>query len=224
MATLDGPRWGPKSGGAPKQIVFLLHGYGADGHDLIDLAPHWAQAAPDALFLAPHAPEPCEGGPFGRQWFGLTDRSPESRLAGARRAHPLLDAHITEACAAAGLPESAVVLMGFSQGCMMALFTGLRRKVAPAAILGFSGMLIGPEVLAAEMGPGRPDILLVHGEADQVVPVQASRMAEAALKQAGLPVEALYTPGLAHGIGEDGLSLGALVLQRAVARIEGAAA
>jgi phospholipase/carboxylesterase len=228
MAALDGPRWGPKSGAAPKLIVFLLHGYGADGHDLIDLAPSWAQAAPDALFLSPNAPEPCEGGPYGRQWFGLTDRSPASRLAGARAAHPLLDAAISAACAEAGLPESAVVLMGFSQGAMMALHTGLRRAVPPAAILAYSGMLVGPEVLAAEItatgAAGTPDILLVHGEDDQVVPVAATRQAEGILRAAGLPVESLYSPGLAHGISEAGLSMGALVLQRAAARITAAAA
>lgn len=222
MAALDGPRWGPKAGGAPKLIVFLLHGYGADGNDLIDLAPHWAQAVPEALFVAPHAPHPCEGGPYGRQWFSLADRRPAPLLAGIQSARPALGAAITAEAAAAGLPESAVVLMGFSQGAMMALFTGLRREIAPAAILAYSGRLIGAELLAAEIR-ARPPVLVVHGEADEVVPASAGRDAEAALRAAGVPVESLYTPRLAHGIDDAGLSAGALFLQRAAARLGGAA-
>jgi len=221
MAALDGPRWGPKAGGAPKLIVFLLHGYGADGNDLIDLAPHWAQAVPEALFVAPNAPYPCEGGPYGRQWFSLADRRPAALLAGIQSARPLLDETIAAECAAAGLPESAVALMGFSQGAMMALFTGLRREVAPAAILAYSGRLVGEELLAKEIR-ARPPVLVVHGEADEVVPVSSGRGAEAALRAAGVPVEAVYTPRLAHGIDDAGLSAGALFLQRAAAHLAGA--
>ncbi|MFC4168861.1 alpha/beta hydrolase [Teichococcus aestuarii] len=218
MAALDGPRWGPKAGGAPKLLVLLLHGYGADGNDLIDLAPHWAQAVPEALFVSPHAPQPCEGGPYGRQWFSLADRRPAPLLAGAQAARPLLDELIAREAAAAGLPESAVVLMGFSQGAMMALFTGLRRKAAPAGIMAYSGRLIGEELLPDEIA-GRPEVLLVHGEVDEVVPAASSRAAESALKAAGVPVEALYCPRLAHGIDDAGLSAGALFLQRAAARL-----
>lgn len=218
MAALDGPRWGPKAGGAPKLLVLLLHGYGADGNDLIDLAPHWAQAVPEALFLSPHAPEPCEGGPYGRQWFGLADRRPGPLLAGAQSARPLLDEFIAREAAAADLPESAVVLMGFSQGAMMALFTGLRRATAPAGIMAYSGRLIGEELLPDEIA-SRPEVLLVHGEVDEVVPAAASRAAESVLKAAGVPVEALWCPRLAHGIDDAGLSAGALFLQRAAARV-----
>ena len=223
MAVLDGPRWEPQSGGRPQLIVLLLHGYGADGNDLIDLAPHWAQAVPEALFLAPHAPLPCEAGPYGRQWFSLEDRSPARLLAGVQSARPQLDAFIAAECAAAGLPESAVVLMGFSQGAMMALHTGLRRDPPPAAILAFSGRMIAEELLGAELA-GRPDVLLVHGEADEVVPVAASRSAEAVLLANGVPVQALYVPRLGHGIEDAGLSLAGLALQRAAARLEAAAA
>lgn len=216
MAALDGPRWGPKSGGKPKLIVFLLHGLGADGNDLIDLAPYWANAVPDALFIAPHAPQPHDGAPYGRQWFSLSDRTPVNRLAGVRMAQPVLDAAITAECAAAKLPESAVVLMGFSQGAMTALYTGLRRVVEPAGILAFSGMLIGADTLAAEIA-GRPPVLLVHGEQDEVVPAEASHQAESALTAANVPVEAVYSPRLGHGIDDAGLSAGALFLQRVAA-------
>ena len=213
---LDGPRWGPASKGKPRQIVFLLHGLGADGNDLIDLAPRWSQAVPDALFISPHAPTPYQGAPFGRQWFGLTDRDPARMEAGVRAAFPAVDAMITRECAAAGLPEGNVMLMGFSQGAMTALFCGLRRQTPPAAILAYSGILLGPSSLSAELR-GRPPVLLVHGEADEVVPVAGSRIAERELRDAGVPVEAVYSPRLGHGIDDAGLAAGALFLQRAAA-------
>ncbi|HWL80281.1 MAG TPA: prolyl oligopeptidase family serine peptidase [Roseomonas sp.] len=218
MAALEGPHWGPKAGGAPKLIVFLLHGYGADGNDLIDLAPHWAHSVPGALFIAPHAPHPCPGAPYGRQWFSLEDRRPGPLLAGIRTARPLLDETIVAECAAAGVPESNVVLMGFSQGAMMSLFTGLRRETAPAGILAYSGRLIGEELLAAEIR-SRPPVLLVHGETDEVVPMAGSQAAEAALEAAGVPVEGLYIPRLGHGIDDIGLSAGGLFLERIAAQL-----
>lgn len=215
----DGPRWGPASRGPVKQIVFLLHGYGADGNDLIDLAPRWSRAVPDALFVAPHAADRLPGTAFGRQWWDLSDRNPARMEAGVRAVGAVLDAVIARECAAAGLPETHVMLMGFSQGAMTALFLGLRRAVPPAAILAFSGTLLAPATLAAELR-AEPPVLLVHGEADEVVPVAGSRAAEAALRAAGVPVEAAYPPRLGHGIDETGLSLGALALQRAAASLE----
>ncbi len=216
MPELDGPRWGPASGGAPKQLVVLCHGLGADGHDLIDLAPTWAHALPRAAFVAPNAPEPCDLAPMGRQWWSVADRSPPVVEAGVRRAasflNPFLDAELVRL----KLPADAYALMGFSQGAMTALFTGLRRAVAPRAILAFSGALIAPDSLAAEL-THRPPVLLVHGEADDVVPVERSRDAEAALRAAGVPVEATYIPRLGHGIDETGLAMGALTLQRCFA-------
>ncbi|MDO9707191.1 alpha/beta hydrolase [Paracraurococcus lichenis] len=214
MAALDGPRFGPKSGGPVKQIVVLLHGLGADGADLIELAPHWAEALPDAAFVAPDAPEPCDMGPYGRQWFSLQDRRPAVMAAGARAAREGLEAFLTAELAREGLPGSALALAGFSQGCMMALYAGLRRAEPPAAILGYSGALLAPDSLTAEI-TGRPPVLLVHGEADDIVPVQATRQAESALREAGVPVQALYQPGLAHGIDEAGLAAGLRSLRAA---------
>jgi phospholipase/carboxylesterase len=136
--------------------------------------------------------------------------------AGVRRAatflNPFLDAELTRL----GLPPGAYALMGFSQGAMTALFTGLRRATAPRAILAFSGALIAPDSLPAEL-THRPPVLLVHGEADEVVPVERSREAEAALRAAGVPVEATYVPRLGHGIDDTGLAIGALALQRGFA-------
>jgi len=213
MAELDGPRWGPASKTAPRQLVVLCHGLGADGHDLIDLAPTWSQALPDALFVSVDAPFLHASG-FGRQWWGVEDRSPPVVEAGVRSAAGFLNTFIDAELARLGIQDYA--LMGFSQGAMTALFTGLRRTTAPRAILAFSGALIAPEKLQTELANHAP-VLLVHGEADDVVPVQRSRDAEAALRAASLPVEAVYVPRLAHGIDDTGLSMGALPLQRAFA-------
>jgi phospholipase/carboxylesterase len=212
----EGPRWGPAGGGRPTSLVILLHGVGADGFDLIDLAPGWGKALPGALFLAPHAPEPCDMAPFGRQWFSLQDRTPARIEAGARAAAGVLERLIAAELAGLALPDPALALMGFSQGAMTALFAGLRRRVAPACILAYSGALPAAERLGAEIAC-RPPVLLVHGEDDPTVPVGASRAAEAALRAAGVEVEASYRPGLGHGIDEAGISLGALTLQRALA-------
>ncbi|WP_270938496.1 alpha/beta hydrolase [Falsiroseomonas oryzae] len=213
---LDGPRWGPAEGGAPRKLVLLLHGLGADGFDLIDLAPGWGRAVPEALFVAPHAPEPCDIAPYGRQWFSVQDRTPARMLAGARVAADHLAAFLDAETARLGLAASDVALMGFSQGAMTALFTGLRRSPPPAAILAYAGRLIGAELLPAELR-GRPPVLLVHGEADDVVPVDGSREAERVLVELGVPVESAWRPGLAHGLDDAGLALGALTLQRCLA-------
>jgi phospholipase/carboxylesterase len=213
MAGLDGPRFGPLAGGTPQQLVVVLHGLGADGEDLIGLAPNWAAALPHAAFVAPDAPAPCDMAPYGRQWFSLQDRMPARIEAEVRAVAPLLDAFLDAELARLGLPDAAMALAGFSQGCMMALFTGLRRRAAPAALLGYSGALLAGERLAAEITV-RPPVLLVHGEADDIVPATASRLAEQALRAAGVPVEALYRPGLAHGIDEAGLAAGTAALAR----------
>jgi phospholipase/carboxylesterase len=212
----DGPRWGPADGGRPRALVLLLHGVGADGFDLIDLAPGWGVAVPGALFLAPHAPEPCDMAPYGRQWFSLADRMPARLAAGVRAAAGALDARIDAELARLGLDDGALALMGFSQGAMTALFTGLRRRHPPACILAYAGALLDPATTAAEI-TSRPPVLLVHGEADPTVPAAASRQAEEVLKACGVEVEAAYRPGLAHGIDEVGVSLGALALQRHLA-------
>lgn len=215
MAELDGPRWGPASKGKPAQLVVLCHGLGADGHDLIDLAPSWAPAVPDALFVSVDAPEHHPAG-FGRQWWDVGDRNPRDQEAGVRRAAAHLGRFIDAELARLGLPAEAYALMGFSQGAMTVLFTGLRRPSAPRAILAFSGALIAPETLAAELA-NRAPVLLVHGESDDVVPAYRSRDAETALRAAGVPVESMFVPRLGHGIDETGISMGALTLQRAFA-------
>jgi len=215
MAELDGVRWGPASKVTPRQLVVLCHGVGADAHDLIDLAPSWAHALPDALFCSVNAPETHVSG-FGRQWWDIGDRSPAWTEAGVRRAAAALSAFVPGEVSRHGLQTADYALMGFSQGAMTVLFSGLRMTPGPRAILAFSGALIAPEKLAAEM-TNRAPVLIVHGEADDVVPVRRSRDAEGALRAAGVPVEATYVPRLGHGIDDTGIAMGALALQRAFA-------
>ena len=210
---LEAVHWGPASKATPKQLIVLCHGLGADAYDLIDLAPSWAGAVPDALFASVNAPDDHYSG-FGRQWWPVSDRRPEVMEGGARRAAGFLNAFLDAELARFNLPEDAYALMGFSQGAMTVLFTGLRRPISPRAILAFSGALIAPETLAAELRNHAP-VLLVHGEADGQVPVQRSRDAEAVLKANNVPVEALYVPNLGHGIDDSGIAMGAAELRQA---------
>ena len=143
MTKLEGASYGPHGEGKAGHLVILLHGYGADGNDLIGLAPVLAPLMPDVVFHAPNAPYPCEGNPFGYQWFGISRLDPAMALAGVRAAAPLVDAFLDEKMAEHGLDESRTALVGFSQGTMMALQVGLRRHKQLAGIVGFSGMLAG---------------------------------------------------------------------------------
>ena len=211
MVELQADRWGPAAGGAARRLIVLCHGVGAGGHDLIDLAPHWGRDFPDAAFAAPDAPEPYDSGPTGRQWWAIGDRNPARMANGAARAQPLLDAFIDSELARLALPADAYAMMGFSQGAMMVLYAGLRRATPPRAILAYSGALIAPEQLAARRNSA--PVLLVHGEADQVVPAYRSRDAAAALRAAGVPVQAIFTPGLGHGIDPAGLQAGTAALR-----------
>ena len=213
MSHLDGPRFGPASGGPAKQLVVLCHGLGADGQDLIGIAPAWSLALPDAAFVAPDAPEACDMSPFGRQWFSVADRSPPMREAGVRAAAAALNGFLDAELARLGLAPDAYALMGFSQGAMTVLFTGLRRAVAPRAILAYSGGLIAPEKLAAEIRQ-RPPVLLVHGEDDPVVLPSHSREAADALEAVGVAVDLNFRPFLEHGIDETGIDLGAAALRK----------
>jgi len=213
MAGLAGLRWGPASKGAARQLVVLCHGVGADGHDLIDLAPTWSRALPDALFVAPDAPQRYDQGLTGRQWFSLRDRALAVLDAGARQAAPLLLAYIDAELEQAGLSPDSVAMMGFSQGAMMVLHAGLRRHLPPRGIMAYSGALLDTPGLAAECA-GHPPVLLVHGQEDDMVPFARAGAAESALARLGIPVQTLWRPKLGHGIDDAGLSAGALFLQR----------
>src|SRR5580692_8888529 len=212
MPRLSGPSRPPASGGKPRRLVILLHGLGADGNDLIGLAPYWARLLPDAEFLSPNAPFPCDMAPYGYQWFSSQDRNPEAVLGGVRAAAPILDAFIEEALEQRGLGGGELALVGFSQGTMMSLFVGLRRAEPVAGIVGFSGRLLAPELLASELR-SRPPTLLVHGTEDPLVPYESLAAAETALTDIGVSVETLTCPGMGHSIDENGLRRGGSFLK-----------
>jgi phospholipase/carboxylesterase len=221
IAQLTGPRLDPPRGVA-KQLVFFLHGYGANGDDLIALGQQWRGLLPEAAFVSPHAPEPCAGAPMGRQWFALGGAAPddargaEARWRGAAAAQPAIDAFLDRELQRLGLDDSRLALVGFSQGAMMALHVGLRRRRAPAAIVAYSGMLIGPERLneaTARNAKGEPPpILLVHGDQDAVVPLEAMFVAMDEIGRAELACQWHLAFGLGHGIDAEGLRHGGLFL------------
>src|SRR5712692_7469084 len=207
LMALSGPTRSPLAGGKPRRLVILLHGLGADGNDLIGLQQYWGRLAPDTEFVSPNAPFPCDMAPWGYQWFSVQDRSPASVLAGVRAAAPALDAFIDDELEKRGLDESDAALVGFSQGTMMALFVGLRRAKPLAGIVGYSGRLIAPDLLASELR-SRPPVLLAHGTADPLVPFESLTAAEAALRAAAVPVETLVCVGAEHRIDQEGLERG----------------
>ncbi len=214
---LDGPRLAPRSGSA-RQLVVFLHGYGADGNDLIQIGRAWQQYLPLAAFASPHAPEPCGQAPVGRQWFGLTFRDPNERWRGVTQAAPGLERFLDAELLRHKLPGTALALVGFSQGTMMALHVGLRRAVSPAAIVGYSGLLVLPpddnvEAFAAQI-KSRPPVLLVHGDQDDLIPPQALFQATQGLSAIGVPVEWHLSAGVGHGIDGEGLRHGGEFLAR----------
>ncbi|HEY6254263.1 MAG TPA: phospholipase [Xanthobacteraceae bacterium] len=217
-AELDGPRLEPQSGGAARQLVVFLHGYGADGNDLIEIGRAWQPLLPHCAFVSPHAPERCGQAPVGRQWFALTFRDPDERWIGVNKAAPILDRFLDAELAHWGLPPSALALVGFSQGTMMALHVGLRRQTAPRAIVGYSGLLVEPPQAQAEKFiaeiRSRPPLLLVHGDRDELIPVQALFHAANGLAELGLPVAWHVSAGIGHGIDQDGLRYGGEFLRK----------
>lgn len=206
---LTAGRRAPQSGDMRSAVVFL-HGYGANGADLLGLADVLGEHLPDTLFVAPDAPEACAGAPMGFQWFPIPwidGSSEEEAMAGMTRAVDDLNAFLDALMVDEDLLPEQVALFGFSQGTMMSLHVAPRREEALAGVVGFSGRLMAPELLDDEVVT-RPSILLVHGDADDVVPVQSLPEAIDALQAAGFKeVFAHVMKGTAHGIAPDGLSV-----------------
>jgi phospholipase/carboxylesterase len=207
---LSGPRL-PPSRGAATHLVVLCHGYGADGNDLIGLAPIWQRLLPTVAFVAPNAPEPCGAG-MGYQWFPISRLDPQEMERGVESAAATLEHFLDAELARLGLSPDKLALVGFSQGTMLSLHVGLRRAVKPAAIVGYSGMLAGPP---PQLGADAPPILLVHGDADPMIPAGALFAAAATLGGAGAAVQWHISPGVGHSIDEAGLSLGGDFLRNA---------
>ena len=199
----------PQSGDTRSAVVFL-HGYGANGADLLGLADPLADHLPDTLFVAPDAPENCAGSPFGYQWFPIPwidGSSEEESSRGMQQAVEDLNAFLDALMVDEDLLPEQVCLFGFSQGAMMSLHVAPRREDPVAGIVAFSGRLLEPELLADEVQSRMP-ILLVHGDQDDVVPVQSLPQAAEALQNAGFSdVYAHVMKGTAHGIAPDGLSV-----------------
>lgn len=215
---LNGPRIGPASGGEPRQLVILLHGRGADGADLINLAPILAKTLPHAAFVAPNAPYRGSTTPYGYEWYRMPgyDRDPDKIEAGVRSAAPILNAFIDDELAELGLSDDCLALLGFSQGCMMALHVGLRRTNACAAILGYSGRLCAADSLSSEIA-SKPPVLLCHGAFDTVVPFESQILAATAIRAAGVEVTTVERPDLGHGFDRPAIDAGAALLARVLA-------
>jgi phospholipase/carboxylesterase len=222
---LSGPRLPPTRGHAT-HLVVLCHGYGADGNDLIGLAPLWQRLMPTVAFVAPNAPERCAGAPAGYQWFPISRIDPHAMNSGVETAAAGLEAFLDAELARHELPPERLALVGFSQGTMMSLHVGLRRKTKPAAIVGYSGMLTDADGIA-QYGREAPPILLIHGDADQMIPADFLFTSAAALGRAGSAVQWHLSPHVGHSIDEHGLALGGTfiamafrgLLQRAGAEI-----
>jgi phospholipase/carboxylesterase len=207
---LSGPRLPPARGEATHLIV-LAHGYGADGNDLIGLAPMWQRLLPTAAFVSPNAPQRCDAGP-GYQWFPISRLDPAEMARGVESAAATLENFLEAELARLNLTGDKLALVGFSQGTMMSLHVGLKRSVKPAAIVGYSGMLADQTLASA---PEAPPILLVHGDADPMIPVGALFASAATLGGAGAAVQWHIARGVGHSIDETGLALGGDFLARA---------
>ncbi len=199
---LSGPFIKPTCGGIANSLIMLLHGWGADGEDLANLAHPISLRFPGAAFFVPNGPAPCKMNPEAREWFDIDDR-----VNGPIIAAPFIDNALLDALDTLNLSASAVALAGFSQGGMMSLHCGLRQTPAPAAIISFSGTLLLHEDLvengnSAQYSP----VLLVHGTKDEVVPFQFQALSRDILQARSIEVETVDCIGLGHGINPDGLS------------------
>ena len=198
---LIGPFIPAAHGGEPTQVMLLLHGWGADGNDLADLARPYSIRFPGMAFFLPNGPDPCKINPSGREWFDIDDR-----VAGPDYAAPLINAAITALLSALRLTESELVLAGFSQGGMMAVHCGLRLQPAPAAVISFSGALLRHDDLLVKSDATYPPVQFVHGSADEVVPFVLMDEAVRILQPLGVAVDSVERPNLGHGIDPDGLN------------------
>lgn len=201
--------------GTAKQMIVFVHGYGADGSDLMGLSDPIIPHMPEAVFYSPNGPEACFGAPMGRQWFGIPwidGTSEDASKEGLLRAADDLNAFLDAKLAAEGLSPEKLALVGFSQGAMISLHVSPRRAHAIAGVVAISGRLLAPELLAAQTVV-RPPVLLVHGDQDPVVPFQDMGLAGNALVAAGFETYGHVMQGTGHGIAPDGLSAALSFLQ-----------
>jgi phospholipase/carboxylesterase len=192
----------------PKKLMVFLHGYGASGEDLIDLAKEFKHILPDAHFVSPNAPFNLEH-PFscGFQWFSLGSYEPHIIYPQILEANRILDIFITEQLKRFNLSYQDLILVGFSQGAMMAMYNSLRNKNQNAGIIAYSGKLILPTMLGEPIG-SKPKICLIHGREDDVLPFGNFLEAQKLLQEIQIPLESHALEGLGHGIDHHGIRIG----------------
>ena len=198
--------------GAPESVVMILHGYGADGRDLIDIGGEWQATLPDTVFISPDAPFPCEMSPMGRQWFSLAEYTIPAMEREIIPVWDTLDRYLDDVLSHYNLSDDRLVISGFSQGCMMALYALPRRKKPCAGVLGYSGRLLGGNALEAKQNASTP-IRLIHGDIDAVVPPDSLPHAMQTLQGLGYNVTGTITRGLGHGIDGQGIRDGAAFIK-----------
>lgn len=188
------------SNGMPKTLIIILHGYGADGANLVDLSDAFQHSFSSPIFVIPDAPFPHEYMPnMGRQWFSLMDRGESVLIKGAEIARKILLEFINEQLAKHGLEYESLVFIGFSQGAMMSLFTSLKLEKQCKAVICFSGTTVSSEDMVSTM-KSKPPVCIIHGEHDDVVPCALGKFTAKVLKQSGVDVSFTEIPNLSHAI------------------------
>lgn len=198
--TLSGPMLVPPMP-QPRHLMVLLHGYGSDGNDLIAIGRHWSTSLPDTLFVSPNAPDACDINPSGYQWFPIQTDRMISRITGAAQAREVVVNFLIDLWAQSGIKPENTVLLGFSQGAMMALHVGLSLEEKLAGIVAISGALIPPPGLVEGSAPKTP-VCILHGALDSVVDPALSEEAVATLTELGYAVSSYVAPDMGHGISE----------------------
>lgn len=197
----------PISKQKPKNAVILCHGYGGDGNDISILANYWKNYLPDTIFLCPNAPEKCAVSSVGYQWFDLMDQSKQQILTKSLVAEMKLNQLIDEVKVQNNLEANKIILGGFSQGCMISLQTGIKRKDKINSIIGYSGKIIDTEHLSKNI-VSRPKVILMHGDKDEIVPINFFLEAKEFFIRNNYPVELKSFKNCEHRIPQEGSSLG----------------
>jgi|TARA_B100001093_G_scaffold316695_1_gene302140 phospholipase/carboxylesterase len=197
----------PLSKEKPKSAVILCHGYGGDGKDISILANYWKAHLPNTIFICPDAPEKCAASSSGFQWFDLMDQAQEQVLSKSLVAENKLNKLIDEVKDKNNLSSSQIVIGGFSQGCMITLQTGIKRKDKINSIVGYSGRIIDIDHLGKNI-VSRPNIVLMHGDIDQVVPLNSLLESKDFFNKNNYKIESHIFKNCEHRIPSEGSSLG----------------
>ena len=197
----------------PNNIVILCHGYGGDGNDISILANYWKNFLPQTIFLCPNAPEICKVNPNGFQWFDLMDQTEDEILSKSLIAENILSKFIDEVLEINKVDAKQIALVGFSQGCMISLQTALKRRDEINCLIGFSGKIINSNHLSKNI-VSRPEIYLMHGDIDQIVPVNDFLAAKEFFLQQKYKIYTQIFKNCEHRIPTEGLSIGLEFLKK----------